>query len=205
MATALETAQRLNADAATTYDRIRNNPTLTTDAKNASMAKAWVKTRDQLDVLKVGAFTTPVVDRKALEVKLFGLADLTTKGGDLGSLSASYRDARDRAATAENSGQLRALFSGAESVGDELLARACAGQVYFGLSAFGSDTSVLEDYLAARPTASATFVALQDSRSADPTGDFLYSWNFMAMKPSELSAMSDSQIAGLAASPLAVA
>ena len=205
MATALETAQRLNADADTAYDRIRNNPTLTTDAKNASMAKAWVKTRDQLDVLKVGAFETPVVDRKALEVKLFGLADLTAKGGDMGTLSASYRDARDRAAAAENTGALRTLFSGAESVGDELQARACAAQVYFGLSAFGSDTTVLEDYLAARPNASATFVALQDSRSADLTGNFLFAWNFLAMKPIELSAMSDSQIAGLAASPLAVA
>jgi hypothetical protein len=187
MATDLETAQRLNADAASAYQRIRDNARLTPEAMTASMAKVWVKLRDQLDVLKASAFTTPAVDRKALEVKLWGIADLVGKGGDLGSLSASYRDARDRAAAAETGGSLMALFTGAEAVGDELLARACAAQVYFGLSAFGADT----------------FVLLQDSRSADLTGNMLYAWNFVATKPSELGSMSDSQIATLAASPLA--
>ena len=203
MTTDLETAQRLNADAASAYQRIRDNPRLTVQAQTASMAKLWVKLRDQLDVLKASAFTTPTVDRKALEVKLFGIADLVGKGGDLGSLSASYRDARDRAAAAEAGGSLMPLFTGAESVGDELLARACAAQVYFGLSAFGADTTVLEQYLAERPAASATFVLLQDSRSQDLTGNMLYAWNFMATKPSELGNMSDGQIATLAASPLA--
>jgi hypothetical protein len=201
--TDLETAQRLNADAASAYQRIRDNARLTPEAMTASMAKVWVKLRDQLDVLKASAFTTPAVDRKALEVKLWGIADLVGKGGDLGSLSASYRDARDRAAAAETGGSLMALFTGAEAVGDELLARACAAQVYFGLSAFGADTTVLEQYLAERPAASATFVLLQDSRSADLTGNMLYAWNFVATKPSELGSMSDSQIATLAASPLA--
>jgi len=203
MVTDLETAQRLNADAASAYQRIRDNARLTPDAMTASMAKVWVKLRDQLDVLKASAFTTPAVDRKALEVKLFGIADLVGNGGDLGSLSSSYRDARDRAAAAEVGGSLMALFTGAESVGDELLARACAAQVYYGLSGFGADTTVLEDYLAARPAASATFVLLQDSRSTDLTGSMLYAWNFVAMKPSELSGLIDNQIATLASSPLA--
>ncbi len=143
------------------------------------------------------------MDRKALEVKLFGIADLVGKGGDPGGLPASYRDARDRAAAAETGGSLMALFTGAESVGDELLARACAAQVHFGLSAFGADTTVLEQYLAARPAASATFVLLQDSRSADLTGNMLYASNFVATKPSELGHVGDSQIVGLATSPLA--
>ena len=203
MATDLETAQRLNADASTAYDRIRNNPTLNPDARTASMAKVFVRLRDQLDVLKASAFSTPTVDRKALELKLFGLSDLVSKSGDLGSLSASYRDARDRAAAAQLDGNLLATFTSAEQVGDELLSRACAAEQYYTGTAFGGDTSVLEDYLAARPAASATFVALQDSRSADLTGDLLFGWNFVPLKPSELSAVRDSALTALAASPLA--
>lgn len=84
-------------------------------------------------------------------------------------------------------------------------AAACAAQVYYRLNSFGSDTTVPEDHLAARPTASATFVALHDSRSADLTGNLLFAWNFLIMKPNELASMSDTQIAGLATSPLAVA
>lgn len=203
MATDLETAQRLNADAASAYQRIRDNSRLTSQAQTASMAKVWTKLRDQLDVLKASAFMTPAVDRKALELKLWGIADLVGKGGDLGSLSQSYRDARDRAAAAEGTGSLMATFTNAEAVGDELLSRACASQVYYGLSAFGANTTVLEQYLAARPAASATFVTLQDSRSADLTGNMLYAWNFIATKPSELGGMSDNQISTLASSPLA--
>ena len=203
MGTALDTAQRLNADASNTFDRIRNNATLTPEAKAASMAKTWVRLRDDLEMAKDAAFTTPTIDRKALELRLFGLSDLVAKGGDVGTLSASYRDARDRASAAQVDGSLLAVFTGAEAVGDELLSRACASVVYFSSTVFGSDTSVLEAYLAARPAAAATFVELQDSTSADLTGNLLYGWNFVPMRPPELSGYSENGLTVLAASPLA--
>ena len=203
MPDALAVAQALNATASTAFDKIRNSATLNPQAKTASMAKVYAKLIVDMDKAKASAFSTPVVDLKALELKLFGLADQVAKGGDLGSLSASYRDARDRAAAAQADGTLLYTFTGAEDVGDELLSRACAAEVYFSSSAFGSDTTVLESYLAARPAASAVFVELQDSRSQDLTGNLIFQWNFIPLKPPELANYSDNGITVMATSPLA--
>jgi hypothetical protein len=178
-------------------DRLRNDPSLSTEARQARMARAYVEAKTAMDKLRSGLVDDAEARIRVLTAKVWGLDDVAGQNGsDRASASVSYRDAQDRVAALETLDQARELLARAEATGDELLARALAARAS---DPMWSWDEILDAYFELRPDKVAAFVELRDlSRPTLQSADL---FGYYVSVPSELANMPDYRVQALASDP----
>ncbi|HEY5454142.1 MAG TPA: hypothetical protein VIJ96_01605 [Acidothermaceae bacterium] len=178
------------------YARYRGNGNLSAAGILQGIAKTYLDAKTQMDTLQVSATTGATANLNALMTKVFGIDDLA--GGDpvkRAATSMSYRDALDRAQTCETPEDALALLARANTVGDELLARAVA-QVAWSNGAIGAWADVLDTFASTRPVAERALGELYDLNTSKVFAVDVFA--FILPKPSELSPYGEYQIDGIA-------
>ncbi len=174
--------------------RIRDKRGLTPDATRSLIADAYLKGKAQLDGLNTASPGQVAAQVAAAKRKAFGIDDLLAGASqaDRATMAMSFRDAQKRAAMTTTSGEAQALLDLANQSGDELLARAVGNHA---LSSMDMG-DVAQGYLDQHPSQAEALGMLQQlQRPASISTLF----EFVAPKPTELSGMSDGQIATYAA------
>jgi len=170
-------------------DTIRANKTLSTEAKKARIAQAYIAAKGEQQQ-RLAAITTEKATRKrTLERRLFSAP---TPGPDG---EASYRQALDRAAQATTEAERAALLERAELVGDEPLARAVA------FVAFAhAEQAVVNLWLDTRPSLDGAANELwQASHGASAaTGDAAWHLHYGIDPPAEFDGAGDFTISQIA-------
>jgi hypothetical protein len=196
-------ADKVRDSAEAAYERTRGDRSLNSDARLARVAKTYVSTRDELQMMQGASGVNAQAALAAAKRNLFGTDDLVRNGSpaDAAAIAVSYRDAQDRAARIETPEEAAELLARAEESGDELLARAVGAHVLarsplHALGFGGAFDGVAEQYLNARP---AQAQAYDDLVRLNHAGSVTDMWEFVSPKPTELSGMNDAQIETLAA------
>ena len=186
-------AEAIRGSAWAAYDSIRSRAELTADAISAQMASVYVDAKARLDSLAASASDQAAITQDTAMRQAFG-----SSASDPASV-VSARDASDRAAQLDLDGwpAAMALLDQADMNRDEALARAVAARAYtLGVSGDGTWGSVLDRFVATRPAAARALNALANLQVRPTITSILA---FVMAKPSELSALSEWQIAAKAA------
>jgi len=178
------------------YARYRANGNLSTAGILQGLAKTYLGAKSQMDALRESATTGATANLNALMTSVFGINDLAgSDPSNRAAVSMSYRDALDRAQTCETAEDALALLARANTVGDELLARAVAS-VAWSNGAFGAWADVLNTYAATRPAAERALGQLYELNTKKLFAVDVFA--FLLVKPIELTNFADFQIEGLA-------
>ena len=191
-------SQRKAIDTIATYQgqvsAIRADTSLSQEGRRVSLARVYISYRDAVAQIQAGEQAANATRSDTLERDLFGLNGLTDA-----STAISYRDAQDRAASIEDSRDALRLLKQADLSGDVHLAKAVA------LRALQEGwVDAISTYAASHPDVEGK---LQELLSLHPTGDqgiaqgFGAAMSYYVEVPTELAALSESSIAGLANGP----
>lgn len=194
MASAKDQAARLFTEYTETVERIRGNKAASRESKRADLARTYLNARQRVDGIFATAASEQARQRRQLEARLFGGADLA---GDAASMTISRRDAGDRVARITKNDEALDLLHRALSSGDEVLARAVAQWAYQHHA-----VDVANAYLEARPQHDAAFNELWAIPANDATqagvermrGEMSYP----ITRPDELADVADMHLAAVA-------
>lgn len=163
-------------------DAIRGRGELTPDAKLGMLAQAHADAQTAMQELRQRAAEDAAAGSRTATQKAFGVSNVS---GDPAMLAVSMRDAMDRLATVTNSRDAAALLNRADSVGDEVLARAVANHAFTqATNAFGrldpGWSEIVNNFAANRPSAATAIEGLVSQSSPDA------GWEFFIPTPTEL-------------------
>ena len=195
--TAKLTADEIRTNAEAGYNRYRSNGNNSPAGIRAGVASVYLDAKARMETLAATQQGDAAAVEAALVTKVFGINDIA--GNDpvnRAAVSMSYRDASERASNASTPQEAASLLSLANTVGDELLARAVA-QTAWSNGAFGAWRDVLDDFASTRPAQAAALAEIDQLGSKTLDASDLFA--FMLPSPSELANLADYQIAGLAA------
>lgn len=185
-----EQAEVIRANVGRRVEELRNNAQLTSEARQAQMAREIVVSNGKLDDLEKQFADRVTQERRTLERRLWA-----NPAADADSAGASWRAALDRAETVENLGQASALLDRAERSGDVLLAKAVA------LRAVGRWPELARRYGQDHPEVASAMSALEDfQRETGSTAWRLASsmWFTKVPTPPELSRLANlARVAGM--------
>lgn len=187
-------ADRLRDSFQTQLDAIRSRTDLNDSGKRARIAKAYQPVKAKMDALAGSSATDKTAAVAQANRTLYGIDDILASASpaDKATVAISFRDAQDRAAQIgydANAAQI--LWDSAARSGDELLARAVGG---YCLDNRLSD--VADQFLATHPTQAQALNDLAALQRTTNGGAALF--EFILPTPSELSGLTDYQIAALA-------
>lgn len=191
-------ADRLRAAAETRYDKLRNNPALNADARQALIAQTWANLSSDMSNLSRQAGQTNAGDLARAKKAVHGIEDVMASASpaERASLAISFRDAQDRAAQTTSEAHQLALLDSADTSGDELLVRAVGSHALQQANVFGTTSAVADKYLEMRPKIADAYQRLQQMSQPTSTASM---FEFVAPKPAELNGMTDATATTLAA------
>jgi hypothetical protein len=169
-------------------DTIRADNRLTPQGKQQAIAKLYTSTRATLDALGTTHDTGRATRRATLERNLFGL-----KAGALSTDTISYRDAMDRVSSVKDEADLAPILRTANLSGDTILGKAVLARA-FELGEVGT----INQYIEATPALEKDVVELWGLSAPDDFQSMFDDTMFAVQKPTEIAALSDSAINGMA-------
>jgi hypothetical protein len=183
-------ADEIRGDAERYYTSVRDNPDLTSDAKQRLIATKYVAIKQRLDALNSSEPSRKAADVETAKRAAFGIDDLLarTTPAEAAAISLSFRDAQARAAQLINAREAQNLLDTARQSGDELLVRAIGNHA---LNTLGM-SDVADSYLACvHPDRAET---VQRVAQLNQMPDFAGLMEFVCPTPAEVASMSSGQL-----------
>ena len=167
---------------------IRADNRLSPQVKQQAMAKLYATTKPALEALGATHDTGRAERRATLERDLFGL-----KPGALSTDTISYRDAMDRVSSVKDEADLAPILRTANLSGDTILGKAVLARA-FELGEVGT----INQYIEATPDLEKDVVELWGLSAPNDFQSMFDDTMFAIQKPTEIAALSDSAINGMA-------
>ena len=183
-----EQAENTKAEFQRRADAIRSDNRLSPQGKQRAIAKLYATTKPALEALGATYDTGRAERRSALERDLFGL-----KPGALSTDTISYRDAMARVAGVKDEADLLPILRTANLSGDTILGKAVLARA-FELGEVGT----INQYIEVSPALEKDVVELWGLSAPDDFQGMFNDTMFAMQKPTEIAALSDHAISGMA-------